>query len=123
MPADLRRWLMRRHMLKPEELAVLDKTMGNLDAAERRLYRRRLRPQLASLARSVQLWLDRQREKSPQAEEEWALQVALKVAQNGYATFIDSMVIEAVGRHQVVRYMEQVKKRPAGPAEAGRRRR
>ncbi|HEY8450330.1 MAG TPA: hypothetical protein VIL95_07625 [Bacillota bacterium] len=91
-----------------DELRVLGKNVMLLTTKERRAYRR-LRDRLPRLAARLQAEVERRRRREADFLERLATHSALRVISAGYLSIVETLLLEAVGRHEVTRRLEKLK--------------
>lgn len=108
--------LTERFGLTPEEVAILESQVMALDRRHRRAYHRRLEPRLGEFARFFAQELCRRSEHDPATADQWATQVGFSIAQRGFASIAEQIVIEAVGRQAVSQVIRAAKEGCQGGA-------
>lgn len=82
-------------------MGILDSQVVALDRRRRRAYHRGLEPRLRTFANFFVEQLRIRSDHDPTTAAQWATQVGFSVAQRGFASITEQLVIEAVGREAV----------------------
>lgn len=96
--------------LGDDERQVLARHLAELTPAQRRLYRRRIRPRVAAFVAALRALLDEEERAEPGAADRWASALAAQRVSRGHPTLLETLLIEVVGRPRVARRLEMLKR-------------